>query len=106
AAPLLAATVSAQPPTVTLTCNMPWLTRTCRNITGWIPGTDPALKDQIIAVQAYYDSTSVVPALAPGADTSCGMAAMLELIRLFSDPANRPKRTMMFVATSGHFQAL
>ncbi|HZT44335.1 MAG TPA: FtsX-like permease family protein [Chthonomonadaceae bacterium] len=104
AAPLLAACESGRPPTVKLTCEMPWETRTAHTITGWIPGTDPQLKSQIIAVEAYYDSTSVVPTLAPGADTTCGIAAMLEMIRAFK--AHPPKRTMMFVATSGHFQAL
>ena len=62
---------------------MPWVARTCRNFTGWIQGVDPKLKNQIIVVQSYYDSTSVVPALAPGADTTCGLAAMLETMRYF-----------------------
>ena len=105
AAPLLAlCTGTGTPPTVTLTCNMPWVTHKSRNITGFIQGTDPALRDQVIVTQAYYDSISVVPALAPGAETACGMAAMLEQIRIFK--AHPPKRTMMFVATSAHFQAL
>jgi hypothetical protein len=104
AAPLLAACASGRPPMVKLTCDMPWQTRKARNITGWIQGTDPKLKDQIIVVQSYYDSISVVPAQAPGADTACGMAAMLEMIRAFK--TYPPKRSMMFVATSGHFQAL
>ncbi|MCS6777855.1 MAG: FtsX-like permease family protein [Chloroherpetonaceae bacterium] len=104
AAPLLAACASGRPPKVKLTCRMPWLTRPVRNITGWIPGTDPKMRDQVIVVQAYYDTISVVPALAPGADTTCGIAAMFEMMRAFK--ANPPKRTMMFVATSGHFQAL
>lgn len=104
AAPLLAACAGGMPPTLKLTCNMPWKTRTCRNFTGIIPGTDPKLKDQIIVVQSYFDSTSLIPALAPGADTACGFAAMCEMIRAFK--ANPPKRTLMFVATSAHFQAL
>ncbi len=104
AAPLLAECVSGRAPKLKLTCEMPWLTRPVRNITGWIQGTDPVMRDQIIVVQAYYDSISVVPALAPGADTACGIAAMLETIRTFKK--NPPKRSMMFVATSGHFQAL
>ena len=104
AAPLLAACAGGRPPLIKLTCEMPWETKTASAITGWIPGVDPQLKDQIIVVQSYYDATSVVPALAPGADTSCGMAAMLEMIRAFK--AHPPKRTMMFVASSGHFQAL
>ena len=104
AAPLIAQCLSGQPPRVVLHCDMPWLTKKARNISGFIPGTDPKFKDQIIVVQAYYDSISVVPALAPGADTSCSMAAMLEMIRAFK--ANPPGRSMMFVATSAHFQAL
>ncbi|MDE2127703.1 MAG: M28 family peptidase [Armatimonadetes bacterium] len=104
AAPLLAAAASGRPPTVTLHCNMPWVQRTCRNFTGVIPGTNPAMRNQVIVVQAYYDSTSIVPAEAPGAESSCGMAAMLEIIRAFK--AHPPARTMMFVATSAHFQAL
>src|SRR5579872_2072381 len=104
AMPLVAACVSGRPPTVTLHCTMPWVARTCKNFTGWLQGTDPKLKNQIIVVQSYYDSTSVVPALAPGADTGCGLAAMLETMRYFK--LHPPGRTMMFVATSAHFQAL
>ncbi len=106
AAPLLAQCVSGRAPTVKLTCTMPWATRTGRNFMAKIEGTDPELKKQIIVVQSYYDSTSVVPALAPGADTTCGMAAMLEMMRYFSQAEHRPKRTMWFVSTSAHFQAL
>ena len=104
AAPLIAQCLSGQPPRVVLHCDMPWLTKSARNISGFIQGTDSRFRDQIIVVQAYYDSISVVPALAPGADTSCSMAAMLEMIRAFK--ANPPGRSMMFVATSAHFQAL
>ena len=104
AAPLIAACLGGRPPQVNLTCDMPWVTKTAKNITGFIPGSDPKLRDQIIVVQSYYDSISVVPALAPGADTSCGMAAMLEMIRAFK--TYPPKRSMLFVATSAHFQAL
>lgn len=104
AAPLLAACAAGRPPMVKLNCEMPWKTKLASNFTGWIQGSDPVLKDQIIVVQSYYDSISVVPALAPGADTACSFSAMLEMIRTFK--ANPPKRSMMFVATSGHFQAL
>jgi Peptidase family M28 len=105
AAPLMAMCMAGgDPPKVTLNCDMPWQTRKARNITGFIEGTDPHLKSQLIVVQAYYDSISVVPGLAPGADTACGIAAMLEQIRQFK--VHPPARSMMFVATSAHFQAL
>jgi hypothetical protein len=104
AAPLMAACDSGRPPMVTLHCNMPWATNDARNITGWIKGTDPGMRDQVIVVQAFYDSISVVPSQAPGAENACGIAAMLEIARAFK--AHPPKRSMMFVATSAHFQAL
>lgn len=103
-APLLAATSGARAPVCTLKCDMPWETRESRNIFGYIQGTDPKMKDQIVVVQGYYDAISVVPTLAPGADSACGIASLLEMARLFK--ANPPKRTMYFVATSAHFQAL
>lgn len=81
-------------------------TSKARNIIGYVPGTDPQLKDEIIIISAYYDSYSVVPSLAPGAEEACGIATLLEYARFFSRPENRPKRTIMFVALSGHNFAL
>ena len=104
AAPLLAACAAGYPPTIQMHCQMPWKVEPERNFTAIIPGTDPKMAKQVIVIESYYDSISVVPALAPGADASCGMAGMLELMRIFK--ANPPKRTMMFVATTAHFQAL
>ena len=104
AAPLLAECSAGPPPIVTLHSNNPWKQGTSYNITGIIPGTDPKLRNQIIVIESYFDSTSVVPSLAPGADSSCGIAALLELARDFK--ANPPGRTIWFVATGDHFQAL
>ncbi|MDH7603231.1 MAG: hypothetical protein QHI38_13920, partial [Armatimonadota bacterium] len=56
-------------------CTMPWEKVRARNITGIIRGTDPKLRDEWIVLHAYYDGTSVVPALAPSAESSCGIAA-------------------------------
>jgi hypothetical protein len=87
-----------------LTCRMPWQVREGYNIVGVLPGSDPALKDQWIVVTAYYDSISIVPSLAPGADSAAGIASLLELARVFRQYP--PKRSVLFVALSGHFQAL
>lgn len=85
-------------------CKMPWERREAVNITGIIRGTDKKLRDQVILIQAYYDGASVVPALAPSAETACGIAGMLEMARAFK--ANPPKRSILFLATSGHFLGL
>ncbi len=89
-----------------LTCTMTWQRRIGQNIRGFLEGNDPVLKDELIVLTAYYDSMSIVPAMAPGADPTGGIAALLELARIFSNEEFRPGRSMLFVATDGHFQGL
>ncbi|MGB9587316.1 MAG: M28 family peptidase, partial [Armatimonadota bacterium] len=91
-------------PVVKLKSRMTWERKLTHNITGIIPGSDPKLRNQIIVIESFYDSNSVVPSLAPGAESACGIASMLELARTFQ--RNPPARTVWFVATSGHFQSL
>jgi len=87
--------------TVTVKSDNPWENHTASNIIGVMPGSDPVLSKQVVIVEGYYDSMSVVPTLAPGAESACGIASMLELARAFKqDP---PKRTVWFVASGGHF---
>jgi hypothetical protein len=87
-------------------CKMPWEKVEAKNIVGEIEGTDPVLKKQWIVLHASYDGTSVVPSLAPSAESTCGIAGLCELARLYKDPRFAPKRSVMFIATSGHFQGL
>lgn len=87
-------------------CKMPWEKVEAKNIVGIIPGTDPKLRKQWIVLHSYYDGTSVVPSIAPSAETTCGIATMLELARIYKNPKFAPRRSVMFVATSGHFQGL
>ena len=91
-------------PSVRVKCRMTWQRKLARNITGIIPGSDPKLRDQIIVIESYYDSTSVVPSIAPGAESACGIAGMLELARIYKK--HPPGRTVWFIATSGHYQSL
>lgn len=90
----------------TVLCSMPWEKVSSKNIVGVVRGTDPKLRNQWIVLHSYYDGTSVVPSLAPGAESSCGISGLLELARLYQNPEFAPKRSVMFVATSGHFQGL
>jgi len=74
------------------------------NIYGVVEGIDEKLKDQIIVLESYYDSISVVPSLAPGASSACGISTLLKLAEYFVK--NPPKRTVIFLATSSHFESL
>ncbi len=104
-----AATLSADlarpaTPTAVLKCDMQWEARPAKNVIGQITGSDPVMKDQIIVLEGYYDSMSIVPDKAPGAENACGIAALLELAKTFKKYP--PKRTVWFLATGGHFIGL
>jgi len=89
---------------VHLRADVVWRKAQAENIVATIPGRDPKLRRQTVYISAYYDSMSIVPQLAPGAESACGIAAMLELAKVFAH--NPPKRTVTFLATSGHFEAM
>ncbi len=89
---------------VRLRCQMPWTLRPARNIIATIPGTSPQLAGQTVVLEAFYDSISVVPSEAPGAESALGVATLLELTRLLM--AKPPARTVRLLLTAGHFQGL
>jgi len=73
-----------------------------QNVIGILKGTD--YPNDVIVVSAHYDTWSVVPALAPSEDEASSISILLELARIFSE--HPPKRTIWFVALSGHYEAL
>ena len=83
-----------------------------RNVIGFLPGTDPALRDQVIVIGAHYDhlglgeedslSPSAVGQIHHGADDNAsGTAGMMELARFYSEPENRLRHSMLFMGFSG-----
>ncbi len=87
-----------------------WKRVATRNVLGFLPGTNPpastkdAPKRNTFIVSAYFDSMSVVPDLAPGAEAAGNMAAMLELARNLK--AHPPTFNVLFVAEGAHHLAL
>jgi Peptidase family M28 len=78
------------------------------NVVGIIPGIDPALRDDVVLVDAHYDHLGVRTPAVPGADSiyngadddGSGSTAVLEIARVIrAGPA--PKRTLVFVTTTG-----
>ncbi|NLW49582.1 MAG: hypothetical protein GXY85_01890 [Candidatus Brocadiaceae bacterium] len=88
----------------TVRAQMRWEEMDVFRISGEIPGIDPQLADQALVVFTYYDGTSVVPALCPGAESTCGVATMLEVARYLTK--HPPRRKVKFIAAPGHYQAL
>lgn len=71
------------------------------NIIGYIEGSDPVLKDEIIVLGAHYDHLGINEEgnIFYGADDNAsGVAAMLEIARALYDIRGQIKRTVMFVA--------
>ncbi|MGQ9690086.1 MAG: M28 family peptidase, partial [Thermoproteota archaeon] len=85
-----------------ITSLMQWETKIASNIVGILNGT--TLGEEAVSLWAFFDSSSIVPSLAPGADAASGISVLLELARILSE--NRPARTIIFTALSGHFQSL
>ena len=90
--------------TVTLTSSIRWEQGTGRNLYALFPGTDPTKKDQLLIVEAFYDSSYFIPGSSPGADEALSIASLLELADFLHD--NPPQRPFLLVATSGHDQEL
>ena len=98
-----------------LTARMDWERVEARNLIAVLPGLAEDMprgqrqeiqqwRDQIIVLQAHYDAISVVPALAPGAESATGIAALLEIAQTLVAQGSR--YTVLFLATPGHFQGL
>ena len=91
-------------PHVRLESDISWKEAVAENIYCLIPGRDPELAEQLLIVEAFYDSKAVVPGLSPGADQAVGIATLLSFARhLISDP---PGRSVLLVATGGNAQEL
>jgi cell division protein FtsX len=91
-------------PEALLTSSGGWRRVRGENIYALIEGKDSALKDQLLVVEAFYDSNALVPGLSPGADEAASIAALLDLAGHLRD--HPPGRSVLLMATSGHAQGL
>lgn len=70
------------------------------NVIGLLEGADPRLQDETVIFCAHYDHLGTRDGkLLPGADDNAsGTAGLLELARLFAAEAERPRRSVLFIA--------
>lgn len=67
------------------------------NVVGYIPGSDPALKDEVIVVGCTYDGVGNDAETAfPAAMEAGGASIGLEAARVIGNSAVKPKRTVVF----------
>ena len=80
-----------------------------RNVLALLPGSDPEFSDEIVVIGAHYDHLGREPdgAIMNGAnDNASGVAAMLEIARLWQAQGFRPARSVLFAAWDGEEQGL
>ena len=97
---------------VTLTVNElnAWREIGSHNVVGKIAGADPLLKDEVVVYSAHWDHFGIDDTLAGprtqqifhGArDNASGVAALLEIAKAYKALPQAPKRTIVFLATTG-----
>ena len=82
------------------------------NVAGIVRGSDPNLKNEYVVYTAHWDHLGVRPDQ-PGdniyngaIDNATGVAALITLAKAFAAPATRPKRSILFLATTAEEQGL
>jgi len=71
-----------------------------RNVVGVLPGSDPSIAAEVVILSAHYDHLGKVHGQTHlgAADNASGVAALLETARELSRAAQRPRRSVAFVA--------
>ncbi len=82
------------------------------NVIGYLEGSDPVLKDQLVVVGGHYDHLGTAPSgdgdvIYNGADDNAsGTAGVLELAQAFASLQVAPRRSLVFVGFSGEEMGL
>lgn len=82
------------------------------NVVGMIKGSDSKLNDSYLIVSAHYDHLGVGPAIDGDSiyngltDNAMGCAALVEIARSISTMKKAPKRSILFILTSGEEKGL
>lgn len=83
------------------------------NVAGIIPGSDPALKDEVVVLSAHLDHVGVGRADTKGdtihngaMDNAMGIASLIEEAKRFRDSGKAPRRSVMFLAVTAEEKGL
>ena len=93
-----------QHPRVELSARAVWEPYLAKNIYALIEGSDPKKQEELIVLEAFFDTEEFVTGDSPGADAATSIATLLTLAEaLAKEP---PERSILLLATSGRHQAL
>jgi len=86
------------------------------NVVAVLPGTDPALANEYVLLMAHLDGLGVQSAASGDAnadhirngamDNATGIATLIEVARVMSEPGNRPRRPVLIAAVTAEEKGL
>ncbi len=92
-----------------MTVSVASVTKRAQNVVAYLEGSDPDLKQQVVAFGAHYDHVGMNGNgdIFNGADDDgSGTVGMLEVARAFAGNGKRPRRSMIFVSHAGEEKGL
>ncbi len=85
---------------------------TSSNVVGFIEGSDPKLKNEVVVFSAHLDHIGMVKEktgdnIFNGAmDNATGVTTLIEMARMFNELPVKPKRSLLFIALTGEEKGL
>lgn len=82
------------------------------NVVGVLPGSDPSLKGEYVALSAHLDHVGIGEPVkgdriySGAMDNASGAASLIEVARSIQESGARPKRSILFVAVTGEEKGL
>ena len=82
------------------------------NIIGMVEGADPELKNTYLIISAHYDHLGIGESIKSDSiyngalDNAIGVSVLLELAKSFASLESKPKRSIIFIATTGEEKGL
>jgi hypothetical protein len=94
--------------TVTLSTTAKTALVRCRNVVGYVEGSDPVLKNEVVVIGAHYDHLGKRgDYVFNGADDNgSGSVGVMNLARAFAENPVKPKRTIVFCLWTGEEEGL
>ena len=96
-------------PTLSIRSETDWHDYKSPEVVGLLPGTDPRLKSEYVAMMGHLDHLGIKEDAKPGEDriyngaldNAAGVATLIEAARGFTGDAKGPRRSILFVAHTG-----
>jgi hypothetical protein len=83
--------------------------KTTENVLGLLEGSDPKLKEEVVAFTGHFDHLGITPegVVYPGADDDgSGTVTVIELAEAYTSNPVKPKRSMLFMTVVGEEKGL